>query len=182
MLSIPMRPCAWCAAEFPVIRKPGRARIYCNHTCRQRAYEHRHGFRHERTVRPLPGQAPGEAALGTGYERGGWGIGGKRVHAMRTSVRPQGRLRETLCGHLIVPKTGFWFMSGHPQACKVCVRAALAAPLRHPISASNELARLRAIIDEVVEERVEPGMAIAWMANDAPTQPPPSTLEPAEAA
>ena len=165
------RACAWCAAEFPVIRKPGRHRIYCNHTCRQRAYEHRHGFRHQRTVRPLPAQAPGEAALGSGYERGGWGIGGKKIHAMRTSVRPHGRMRETLCGHLIVPKTGFWFLPRHPQACTMCATAAAAAPLTHPISCSNELSRLRAIIDEAIEERLDPGQAVAWMAANAPTPP-----------
>ncbi len=88
--------------EFPVVRRPGRPRLYCDHACRQRAYEHRHGFEHERTVRPLPAQARGETWTGTGYERSVTGMvpGHGRVHALRTSVRPEGRRRETLCGLL----------------------------------------------------------------------------------
>ena len=57
--------------EFAIARRPGRPRLYCNHACRQRAYEHRHGFEHQRTVRPLPGQLSGDFWSGTGYERGG---------------------------------------------------------------------------------------------------------------
>ena len=38
------RPCAWCATEFAVVHRPGRPRLYCNHTCRQRAYELRYGI------------------------------------------------------------------------------------------------------------------------------------------
>ncbi len=58
------RPCSWCAAEFVIARRPGRPRLYCNHACRQRAYEHRHGFEHQRTVRPLPGQVIGVCLVG----------------------------------------------------------------------------------------------------------------------
>src|SRR4029077_10322237 len=85
------RPCSWCATEFAVIRRPGRPRLYCNHACRQRAYEQRHGFEHERTVRPLPAQARGETWTGTGYERSQTGLVGahSKVHALRTSVRPE---------------------------------------------------------------------------------------------
>ena len=68
------RACAFCAKEFAVVRRPGRPRLYCNQVCRQRAYEHRHGFEHERTVRPLPAQAKGETWTGTGYERSMTGL------------------------------------------------------------------------------------------------------------
>ncbi|MEO7370690.1 MAG: hypothetical protein ABIZ69_07505, partial [Ilumatobacteraceae bacterium] len=54
------RACTWCATEFPIARRPGRPRLYCNQACRQRAYENRHGFEHQRTVRPLPGQVTGD--------------------------------------------------------------------------------------------------------------------------
>lgn len=164
------RPCAWCAGEIAVVHRPGRPRIYCNHACRQRAYEHRHGFRHTRTVRPLPGQAAGDTWRGSGYERGGFGFGRGKVHAMRTSVRPEGRLRETLCGALVAPVPGQHFTPVHPAACAVCTTVVERNPLQRGVSASNELARVRALLDEVHERRVPPGDAMRWLHANAPTQ------------
>jgi hypothetical protein len=163
------RACSWCAAEFAVVRRPGRPRLYCNHACRQRAYEHRHGFEHERTVRPLPAQARGDTWTGTGYERSmtGFFANHGRVHALRTSVRPEGRKRETLCGLLAAPLAGQHFNACHPRACKTCVTVAAANPLRFGISASNELARIRAMLDEINEHRVDPAEVVRWIhAND----------------
>ena len=72
------RPCSWCASEFVIARRPGRPRLYCNHACRQRAYEHRHGFEHQRTVRPLPaqvaatrGRAPATSAAARSHRSAG---------------------------------------------------------------------------------------------------------------
>lgn len=163
------RPCAWCALEFPVVRRPGRPRLYCNHACRQRAYEHRHGFRHRRTVRPLPGQAEGDVWRGTGYERGAYAFARGKAHALRTSVRPEGPRRETLCGLLAVPVSGQWFTANDPRACKVCALVAAANPLRYGVSPSNELSRLRALIDEVHEARIDPSAAFAWIRANGPT-------------
>ncbi len=162
------RACTWCAHEFMLQRRPGRPRLYCGHACRQRAYEHRHGFLHERTVRALPGQASGDAWGGTGYERGGMPILGKKTHAMRTSVRPVGRRRETLCGLLVTPITGLYFSPLHRHACRTCTLVAERRPLRHGVSLSNELARLRALIDEAAEHRAEPAVTIAWLRANAP--------------
>jgi len=166
------RACAFCATEFNIIRRPGRPRLYCNHTCRQRAYEHRHGFEHQRTVRPLPAQARGETWTGTGYERSntgtfdGYGFG--RVHAMRTSVRPKGRRRETLCGLLAAPLAGRHFNTREGRACKTCSAVADANPLRFGISPSNELSRLRAMLDEVRENRIDPFQALDWIHSNDP--------------
>src|ERR1043165_10012453 len=164
------RACSWCAKEFVVVRRPGRPRLYCAHACRQRAYEHRHGFEHQRTVRPLPGQALGESWTGTGYERSNTGIVAAfgRVHALRTSVRPEGRRRETLCGVLAAPLTGQHFNVGHRAACKTCVAVAESNPLRFGIASSNELARLRALLDEAREHRIDPPAALSWTASNNP--------------
>ncbi len=163
------RACSWCAVEFAVVRRPGRPRLYCNHVCRQRAYEHRHGFEHERTVRPLPAQARGETWTGTGYERSQTGLVGSRakVHALRTSVRPEGRRRETLCGLLAPPLAGQHFNALHRSACKTCVTVAEQNPLRLGITPSNELARLRAMLVEMRERRIDPADGVRWIhAND----------------
>ena len=159
------RACSWCAAEFAVVRRPGRPRLYCNHTCRQRAYEHRHGFEHERTVRPLPGQALGETWTGTGYERSLSGLVGahSKVHALRTSVRPEGRRRETLCGLLAAPLAGQHFNVLHRAACTTCSSVAASNPLRFGIAPSNELARMRAMLNEMKERRIEPADALRWI-------------------
>jgi hypothetical protein len=142
--------------------------LYCNHACRQRAYEHRHGFEHQRTVRPLPGQVVGDGWSGTGYERGGSIAPFGKVHALRTSVRPEGRRRETLCGVLVAPVAGQHFTPMHQRACRVCTDVADSNPLRYGISASNELSRLRSLLDDIDRRRVPPADALSWIRANAP--------------
>ena len=164
------RACSWCATEFPIVRRPGRPRLYCNHACRQRAYEHRHGFEHERTIRALPAQALGETWTGTGYERSLTGLftGHGRVHALRTSVRPEGRRRETLCGLLAAPLAGQHFNALHASACSTCSSVAASNPLRFGIAPSNELARLRAMLVEIRERRIDPADGFRWITTNDP--------------
>ncbi len=166
------RPCSWCAAEFVIARRPGRPRLYCNHACRQRAYEHRHGFEHRRTVRPLPGQVIGDVWSGTGYERGGSVAPFGKTHALRTSVRPEGRRRETLCGVLVRPLNGQHFSPMHPRACLVCTTVTGSNPLRYGISSSNELSRLRSLLDDVTERRVPPADVVNWIRANSPYRSP----------
>jgi hypothetical protein len=162
------RSCSWCASDFAIAHRPGRPRLYCNHTCRQRAYEHRHGFEHQRSVHPLPGQVAGDVWSGTGYERGGSIAPYGKTHALRTSVRPEGRRRETLCGVLAQPITGHHFSALHPRACKVCTTVTDANPLRYGISPSNELSRLRSLLDDVSERRIAPANVLRWIRANAP--------------
>jgi len=176
------RPCAWCAKAVVVEKRPGRPRLYCKQACRQRAFEHRHGFRHERTVTALPGQARGERWGGTGYERGIVSYLRGKAHALRTSVRPEGSRRETLCGVLAMPApVGRHFSPLDRRACRSCSRIALATPLTLGINPSNELARLRALIEETAEHRLEPRAAVAWLQQYAPESPPPPPPEAAAA-
>ena len=167
------RACAWCAADVAIVRRPGRPRLYCNHACRQRAYEHRHGFTHERAPRLLPGQAPPDhvddwrrpfgAGDATGYERGGLGMRGNKAHALRPNVRPEGRRRETLCG-LLAPPVGRPFSLMRPRRVPdLLIISPTATHYGQPIEPSNELARLRAIIDEATERRLKPKAALAWL-------------------
>ena len=164
------RACAWCASEYPIAQRPGRPRLYCNHTCRQRAYEHRHGFTHQRTTRPLPGQTRGETWTGTGYERSYTGLfpGNGQVHAMRTSVRPERHRRETLCGLLAPPLPGHHFNTGHQRACATCTTITTTNPLRYGINPSNELATIRALLDETREHRINPTDALHWITTNNP--------------
>ncbi|MGZ5380208.1 MAG: hypothetical protein ACXWD8_20250, partial [Mycobacterium sp.] len=87
---------------------------------------------------------------------------------LRTSVRPEGRRRETLCGLLAPPLAGQHFNALHRAACKTCVGVAASNPLRFGIAASNELARLRAMLDEMRERRIDPTDALGWMDRNDP--------------
>ena len=87
---------------------------------------------------------------------------------MRTSVRPEGRRRETLCGLLAEPVAGQYFLPAAAHACSSCVAIAAANPLAVGISVSNELSRMRAVLDEVVERRLDPAAALAWLSSTVP--------------
>jgi hypothetical protein len=91
-----------------------------------------------------------------------------QVHALRTSVRPEGRRRETLCGLLAAPLAGQHFNALHRGACKTCVAVAASNPLRFGIAASNELARIRAMLDEVREHRIDPAEGFRWITMNDP--------------
>ena len=41
-------------------------------------------------------------------------------------------------------------------------------PLRYGISASNELWRLRSLLDDIDEQRVPPADALSWIRTNAP--------------
>ena len=87
---------------------------------------------------------------------------------MRTSVRPEGRRRETLCGVLAPPLAGQHFNVLHRNACKTCISVAESNPLRLGIAPSNELARLRALLDETREQRIDPAAALRWITANGP--------------
>jgi hypothetical protein len=105
---------------------------------------------------------------GTGYERGGSIAPFGKSHALRTSVRPEGRRRESLCGLLVPPITGQHFSTLHSRACRVCTTVADSNPLRYGISPSNELSRLRALLDEIDERRIPPVDAFTWIRANGP--------------
>ncbi|MEP7114550.1 MAG: hypothetical protein ABI862_14890 [Ilumatobacteraceae bacterium] len=78
-------------------------------------------------------------------------------------MRPEGRRRETLCGLLAPPLAGQHFNALHRSACKTCASVASSNPLRFGITASNELARIRAMLAEMKERRIDPADALRWI-------------------
>lgn len=106
---------------------------------------------------------------GTGYERGRTPQVDGKAHALRTSVHPEGHRRETLCGLLAIPAPiGRHFSPVDRRACRSCSAIAAATPLTLGINPSNELSRLRAILGELTEERLDPGRTLAWLARYSP--------------
>jgi hypothetical protein len=148
------------------VYRPGRPRLYCRRACRQRAYEHRHGFTHQRSVRPLPGQLPGGSWTGTGYERAVAPFG--KAHALRPSVRAEGTRRETLCGLLARPSGGHHFTTSDHRACTTCTQVTNNNPLRYGINPSNELATLRSLLQDIDEHRIPPTDALTWIRTHSP--------------
>jgi len=102
------------------------------------------------------------------------GLAVGKVHALRTSVRPEGHRRETLCGVLAAPvPAGRHFHPKEARACRTCTKVVASTPLTLGINASNELARLRALIGETAEHRLDPVRALAWLHGYAPECPAP---------
>ena len=132
-------------------------RLYCNHACRQRAYEHRHGFEHQRTVRPLPGQV--DRRLVVGYRLRARRLDGtlRANPCPAHQRRPEGRAARN-----IVRRS--WRDPSPASTSPPCIlgpvapvpRSADSNPLRYGISASNELSRLRSLLDDIDEQRVPP--------------------------
>ncbi|MEO7371881.1 MAG: hypothetical protein ABIZ69_13505, partial [Ilumatobacteraceae bacterium] len=91
-----------------------------------------------------------------------------RSHALRTSVRPEGRRRETLCGLLAAPIAGQHFTPMHRRACRTCIDVADANPLRYGISPSNELARLRSLLEDIDGRRIQLTDALSWIRANSP--------------
>ena len=156
-----------------------RAVLACiaDHACRQSAYEHRHGFEHQRTVRPLPGQVVGDVVVGLrlrarrldrtvrtdpcpAHQRQA------RRPAARNPVRALGAThhRPTLHRH------------ASSSLSHLHRRSADSNPLRYGISASNELARLRSLLDDIGEQRVSPTSALSWIRANSPIGGPDARL------
>ena len=145
------RLCGWCAKHFPVVRRPGRPKIYCDQSCRQRAYERRRGL----AVLPPPDRIvmvpggplahlrprPGAYELG----RISW-IAGK-LHAMRAAgISDTTGRRLTLCGLLARPSPREF----HPSldgTCLTCARVRAIRPPARPSRPSDDLAALRSLLD-----------------------------------
>jgi hypothetical protein len=147
------RACLWCAEPIGMEYRPGRPRLYCRPSCRQRAYERRSGLGvippiERRVASTEPQPISGRVILRTGYERGRLSYVHGRSHALRPSGRSDadGR-RPTLCGAMARPTTGLYFAL-EPNGCKVCAVVERIRPSRRTPQPSRELAHLRAILDD----------------------------------
>jgi len=158
------RDCLWCRTVFTLRNGPGRKRLYCKVSCRQRAYERRRGL----GVFPPPEQLitrPGGPLAHlpnrfTRYEAGGWSTGGRRkVHALRPAgFAEAGERRATLCGHIARPNARL-FNDGDPdRTCQTCVRIARLRPPARRAFPSSDLAAYRAQLERVVAELADYGI------------------------
>ncbi len=67
---------------------------------------------------------------------------------------------------------GRHFSHTHPKACRTCVAIVEKTPLRFGINPSNELAALRALIDEADERRIAPDGLVHWIRHNRPDAQP----------
>ena len=102
------RTCPWCSTQFEAVYRPGRPRIYCRLSCRQRSYERRRGLGvlppPDRIIMTNTGPLAALPNRFPGYERGyAWGLD-TRAHALRPAgITEHGERRLTLCGTLARP-------------------------------------------------------------------------------
>jgi hypothetical protein len=140
---------------FPLRTGPGRKKLYCSVSCRQRAYERRRGLGvlpppEQLITRPggplahLPNRSPR-------YEASGWtSLGRYRVHALRPAGYAEpGEKRATLCG-VKRPPSGRPFQFGPPgHTCQTCVKIARLRPPARALRPSSDLAAYRAQLDAI---------------------------------
>jgi len=157
---------------FPLRTGPGRKKLYCRASCRQRAYERRKGLAvlpppDRLVMRPggplahLPNRAPR-------YEASGWALRGRaRIHALRPAGYAEpGERRPTLCGLMRAP-VGRAFQLGPPgTVCQTCARVAGLRPPARALRTSNELAAYRAQLDAVVVQLAEYGIDNPYLRPD----------------
>jgi hypothetical protein len=145
------RQCAWCSMTFEAVYRPGRPRVYCRVSCRQRAYERRRGLgvlpppdrRIMSELAPLahlPNRFPG-------YERGEvWALAGQ-AHAMRPAgLAERGERRLTLCGLLARPVCRSFHRTAK-NACLTCASVERIRPSARTVRPSADLAALRHLLD-----------------------------------
>jgi hypothetical protein len=150
------RQCPWCAENFHVAAGPGRPRLYCRVSCRQRAYERRRGLGvlppSDRLAMHQGGPLTHLPQGQPGYEQGIMAAWGLRSHALRPAgMSERGERRITLCGVLARPVPRRFGKSAH-DACRTCARVEAIRPSARAIRTSADLAALRAILDDVGAE------------------------------
>ena len=149
------RSCLWCRTVFVLRSGPGRKKLYCKVSCRQRAFERRRGL----GIFPPPEQLitrPGGPLSHlpnryTRYEAGGMLVNIRRkVHALRPAgFAEPGERRATLCGLKKRPNTRLFNEGPVERPCQTCLKIAkLRPPARRPYP-SSDLAAYRAQLDAV---------------------------------
>ena len=145
--------CLWCRSGLPRHRGPGRPRLYCTPSCRQRAYERRRGL----GVLPPPEQliaSPGGPLSHLpgpwhAYETGASALYPRRkVHALRPAgIAGPGQRRATLCGVQRAPSGRAFVPSSSAAVCQTCSAIARQRPAARPLRPSTDLAAYRAQLD-----------------------------------
>ena len=147
----PGRRCQWCSTAIVPTGRPGRPRLYCRRSCRQRAYERRSGIGVlppvERRLSSVSNVVASSDPRPHQYEAG-MGRAGTVRHAMRPAGRPDRAGRwPTLCGVEGRP-VGRPFATVDPRACLSCAEIQRSRPPGEPFAPSARLAALRAVVDD----------------------------------
>ena len=145
------RTCPWCSTQFEAVYRPGRPRIYCRLSCRQRSYERRRGLGvlppPDRIIMTNTGPLAALPNRFPGYERGyAWGLD-TRAHALRPAgITEHGERRLTLCGTLArpVPRP---FHPTATESCNTCANVERTRPSARAVHPSADLAALRWLLD-----------------------------------
>lgn len=158
------RDCLWCKTTFTLRHGPGRKKIYCRVSCRQRAYERRRGL----GVFPPPEQLitrPGGPLAHlpnrfARYEAGGMTVQRNyKIHAMRPAGYAEaGERRATLCGLKRRPNGQTFNEGSVERTCQTCAMIArIRPPARRPFP-SSDLAAFRAQLDSIGMQLSELGI------------------------
>jgi hypothetical protein len=154
--ALPRRQCGWCCNTFVVVRRPGRPLIYCNHSCRQRAYERRSGLGvlppPDRVVMQPGGPLGHVRSVAQMYACGKIAICAEKQHAMRPAgvIDATGR-RLTLCG-LLGRAAPYGFVESLDRSCRTCAKVARIRPPARAVRPASDLAALRSLLDVAAVE------------------------------
>ena len=158
------RACLWCRTVFALMRRPGRQRIYCSQSCRQRAYERRRGLGvfppPERLITQPGGPLAHLPNRFRTYEAGGMHFTtGLKVHALRPAGYAEaGERRATLCGLKRRPSGRPFVFGPKRSTCQTCVKIAEMRPPARRTFPSSDLAAYRAQLDAVGMRLAEYGI------------------------
>jgi hypothetical protein len=159
------RECSWCHATFTLRVGPGRKRIYCTRSCRQRAYERRRGLGVLPPPEVLIARPGGPLAhlpqRQLRYEAGGVAYTRDKIHALRPGgYADAADRRPTLCGLLRAP-TGRPFAYVFGRSCETCDKVQQLRPALRSLRVSNDLAALRTQIDSIATRLAHHGVLAA---------------------
>ena len=146
--------CEWCGEGFVRRHERGRRPIYCDHTCRQRAYENR---RRGANVIGLP-KATTVERLHPDPKHYQSGAGGEYLNVLH-AIRPDGcadyiGFRPTLCGTRVKPSPWpFYEQADAGGHCETCTRVARLFPPERNIDPVGDVGTATALIRMLASAR-----------------------------
>jgi hypothetical protein len=155
--------CEWCGLTFVRGHERGRRPLYCNHVCRQRAYEER---RRGAFALGLP-KATVVERLRPDPKHYQAGMGGQYLNVAH-AMRPDGcadrvGFRPTLCGTRVNPINRAFYahaaLSGNTN-CDTCTRVATQFPLERRIDPLSDIGTATALIGMLRAARYAPEPAL----------------------
>ena len=137
--------CDWCSNQFPRRHNHGRRPVYCDRTCRQRAYENRRRGANAVGL-PRPTVADRGESKCKRYQAG---VGGGYLDVAH-ALRPDGAadhigFRPTMCGTYVKPSIRP-FYEGYLRNCETCEGVVRGFPAERNIDPLAEVGTATALI------------------------------------